>query len=68
MSHSPLQIRHSRVCIIQLLLHFSKDELNAHPVVSYYYMQSAKLARNALTSQARSVLPFAAQAAPFVVR
>lgn len=67
MSHSPLQIRHSRVCIIQLLLHFSKDELNAHPVVSYYYMQSAKLDQNALTSQAHSVFPFAAQAALFVV-
>lgn len=67
MSHSPLQIRHSRVCIIQLPLHFSKDELNAHPVVSYYYMQSAKLDRNALTSQARSVFPFAAQATLFVV-
>lgn len=63
MSHSPLQIRRSRVCIIQLLLHFSKDELNAHPVVSYYYMQSAKLEQNALPSQARGVFPFAAQAA-----
>lgn len=67
MSHSPLQIRRSRVCIIQLLLHFSKDELNAHPVVSYYYMQSAKLEQNALPSQARGVFPFAAQAALFVV-
>lgn len=67
MSHGPLQIRHCRVCIIQLLLHFSKDELNAHPVVSYYYMQTAKLDQNALTSQARSVFPFAAQAALFVV-
>lgn len=52
MSHSPLQISHSRVCIIQLLLHFSKDELNAHPVVSYYYMQSVKLDGNAAPSQA----------------
>lgn len=59
MSHSPQQISLSRVCIIQLLLHFSKDELNAHPVVSYYYMQSAKLDGNALTSQAPSVFPFA---------
>lgn len=67
MSHSPLQIRHSRVCIIQRLLHFSKDELNAHPVVSYYYMRRAKLVRNALAAPARSVPPSAAQAALFVV-
>lgn len=67
MSHSPLQISHSRVCIIQLLLHSSKDELNAHPVVSYYYMQSVKLDGNALTRQAPRVFPFAGRQLPFVV-
>lgn len=43
MSHGLQQISRYRVYIIQLLAHFCKDELNAHPVGPYYYMQNAKL-------------------------
>lgn len=67
MSHSPLQISHSRVCIIQRLLHFSKDELKCTPCCVLLLYAECKISWERCYITGSQCVSICRQAGPFVV-